>query len=279
MLNSRYAPVIAITVVVIMIIAALGFFLGIKPQIDGAAKAIDRQDDVKVNIDKINADSGSIDDAAVRLAQAPDLTEATTLNAPSTMDLAEFQSRLDEAIRSSKTELVAVAVRTPSEVVPWTLDAAALPSTGVAGYFETGPVTRLPGEPALAVPYEPVVKPVVADAETGATGATIVRVDIEVKVVGHPGEVQALLKTLADPEQRLFQIFDVKDEAKQEGDAPEKGAAPYKDGDVFMTVSGALYLLSPDYTIVDEEELETFPLPGASPFIEPDDFIEQPGSK
>jgi hypothetical protein len=276
MLNSRYAPVVAITVVVIMIVAALAFFLGIKPQVDGAAQAIDRQDDVKANITKIEADSASIDDAAAQLAQVPDLTEATTLNAPSNMDLATFQTRLDKAIRSSKTELVAVEVRTPTEVTPWTLDVAALPSTGVAGYFETGPETRLPGEPALAEPYEPVVKPAAADAETGAT---IVRMDIQIKVVGHPGEVQALLKTLADPEQRLFQVFDVKDEAKQETDTPEKGAAPYTDGDVFMTISGALYLLSPDYTIIDEDELVPSKLPSTSPFVEPDDFIEQPGSK
>ncbi len=259
-----------------MIVAALGFFLGIKPQLDGVAQASDRQDDVKANIDEINADSQKIDDAAAQLALAPDLSGATALNAPVTMNLAEFERRLDQAIVSSLTEVVSVTIGSPGEVVAWTLDAAALPSAGVAGYFETGPLPRLEGEPPLAEPYEPVVKPAAADAETGPT---IVRMDVEVQVAGQPSEVQALLKTLRDPEQRLFQVFDVREEAKQESDSAETGAAPYSDGDVLTTISGALYLLSPDYTVVDEDQLVPSTLPDTSPFMEPDDFIEQPGSK
>ncbi|MCB2411673.1 hypothetical protein LGT39_02275 [Demequina sp. TTPB684] len=276
MLSSKYAPVIAIAVVAIMILGALGFFLAIKPQIDGAAEALERKDVVEANITQIGNDTEQIDAAAARLAEAPDLGAETALNAPASMDLSEFHTRLDTAVKSSQAEVVAINVASPTEVVAWTLDAAARPSTGVAGYFETGPVPRLANEPSLAVPYEPVVKPVTPETP-GAT--SIVRMDVTLVVAGTPKEVETLLRLLAAPEDRLFQVFELYEEARFERDTPEKGTNGYSDGDVKATIFGALYLLNPDTTVDDEGELVPATLPSDSPFLEPDDYEPQVGAK
>ncbi|NTV38343.1 MAG: hypothetical protein HGA51_00060 [Demequinaceae bacterium] len=300
MLNSKYAPVVAITIVLILIIGAVGFLLGVKPQVNAAAHAAARQDVVKANIDQINKESAQIDKAAAILANAPDLSEATDLNAPSSMKLPEFQTRLDAAIKASGAEQVSLSVGAPVAVVPWTVGDAALPSAGVASYFATQPVVREANEKQRDTPYVPVGGASVAVAttdEASADGgtpapapaqtaeeadveavATITRMDVTLTVVGHPAEVDALLRGLADPTQRLFQVFALSDEGKQARDTAEKGAGPYVDGDVFAVITGALYLLNPDYSIVDEEATGPFQLPPLSAFVEPADFEPQVGS-
>lgn len=296
MLTSKYAPVVAITVVLIMIIGAVGFFLGVKPQVNAAAHAMARQDLVKANIEKINQESKQIDKAAAILAKAPDLSKETDLNAPSTMKLSEFQTRLDAAIQASGSEQVSLSIGAPVAVVPWTVGDAALPSTGVAGYFATQPLVREANEKQRDKPYVPVAgaaaavgtadgaatpapKPAPTAAQTAApTGAAITRMDIILTVKGHPAEVDALLLALSDPSQRLFQVFELSDEAKQARDTAETGVGPYVDGDVFTIITGALYLLNPDYSIQDADKLVPYQLPPRSPFVEPDNFVAQAGS-
>lgn len=275
-MNSKYAPVVALTALVILIVAALGIFLGIKPLLDDAAKFDKRETVVRDNTSVIKASSADIDAKRKALSAAPDLTEAIELNAPAEPLYTEFEDRLIAAIRASSMEVVSVSIETPNDIIAWTVPAEVRPSSTVATLFETGPTPRLSGEGGDGTVYAPVVTQA---AEDTTAGANIVRVNVLIKVKGTAAEMQSFLTVLADENQRIFQVNDLQVEGRYVRDSPDAGVSLYADGDVVGTVIGSLYLLNPTGEIEDEEELIPWTLPGdRSPFTEPANADPQPGA-
>lgn len=276
-MNSRYAPVVALTALAILVVGALGIFLGIKPLVDSASSYAAREELVRANIQVISADEQKIDSAKKALEQAPDLSNAIALNAPDALRGSEFEDRLAAAIRSSAVEVAGVTFEPPSDVLAWSVPDAVRPSAAVAAYFQSAPLAREGGEAGSGVVYEPVVKVLTGDA---VVKPWIVKVNVTIKVKGTAVETQAFLAALADPAQRLFQVNDVWFEGKYVRDTPLVGVSEYADGDVVSTVIGSLYLLNPTTDVVDEESLTPWAIPGdRSPFTEPENIDPQPGAK
>ncbi|GMA33806.1 hypothetical protein [Demequina litorisediminis] len=60
MLNSKYAPIVALTALGIIVVLVLGWFLAVKPQVDETAAFSADEDLVRTNITTIEADSAAI---------------------------------------------------------------------------------------------------------------------------------------------------------------------------------------------------------------------------
>jgi hypothetical protein len=275
-MNSRYAPIVAITALAIIIVGALGVFLGIKPLLDSAASYVDREKVVRDNIALIEEDADKIDDAEDVLEDAPDLSEAIELNAPELVEFSKFEDRLAAAIRGSGSEVAAITVDAPADIIAWAIPDAVRPSANVAAFFQSAPLTRLEGEPDAGLVYVPVVQTVSDDA---SLAPSLVKVNVTITLKGTAAEIQAFLALLGDPAQRLFQVNDVRFEAKFARDTPLTGVSSYTDGDVVATVVGSLYLLNPTTDVEDEDELIPWTIPtDRSPFAEPDTADPQPGA-
>lgn len=276
MLNSKFAPVVALTLLAVVFILALGYFFAVKPQLDEASSLSSREALVRNNIAAIEADSASLNQRRTEIDTAPDLAEVTNLNAPSSLDLPKFLSRVGKAARSSKVEIRDATLEGVSAVEAWTVDPALRPSGAVAALFQTLGTPRLPGEPNFGTPFEPVVTPAV---EGGTNSGNLTQVDFSVGVKGRPEEVLKFLAVLAAEDQRLFLVYDIEELTKQSTDSASPGLAAYLDGDMELTVRGSLFLLDPDYSIVDEAKLGDYAISKkVSPGLEPEPSDPQPGA-
>lgn len=276
MLNSKFAPVAALTLLAVVFICAIGYFLAVKPQLDAASSLSSREALVRENITAIEADSTSLDQRRTDINTAPDLAEVTNLNAPSALGLPEFLSRVGKAVRSSKVEIQEATLEGVSSVDAWTVDPALRPSGAVAALFQTLGTPRLAGEPNFGTTFEPVVVPAV---EGPANSGNLTQVDFSVVVKGRPEEVLKFLALLAAEDQRLFLVYDIQEETKQSTDSATAGLAPYLDGDMELRVRGSLFLLDPDFSIVDEAELGDYAISTTvSPGLEPEPSDPQPGA-
>lgn len=275
MLNSRYAPPIALAVVVAMIIAALGYFLGVKPTLDDVGAIQDRKSEVEKNIKVIEEDSEAIDESAKLLSSTDDPGEVIAFNAPSTVDFAAFQKRLLAAVRATNVEIKTVTASAPVLVEPLVVPPTLRPSTDVASHFESLALRRNGSEPKTESPTEPVVK--AAGAEDPVVDS-LYQVDVSFEVTGSPAEIVGFLKTVTDPTQRLLLVHAVQGEARQKTDTADPGMGPYKDGDLIMKVSSSLFLLDPDITVVDEDSDIDFVLPADGGLLMPEPIEPQPGA-
>ncbi|MFW2514316.1 hypothetical protein ACNI3K_11110 [Demequina sp. SO4-13] len=260
MLSSKYAPIVAITIVLILILAALGWFLAIKPQVDDTGAIGQEADEVRTNIDMIEQSSASIDNYANELEDAPVVTEAIALNAPNVWDMAGFRLRLDDAVNDSGVGITAFEQAPIVEIDGWEQDSAALPSAQVASLFQVGPIHTGDEEE-----YSPVVT---QSGESGPVASGIVGVPLSIEVVGAPSEMLEFFTLMSQPDDALFQVFGAELLARQSDSAPIEGVSDPDDGDVTLAVSGYAYMLNPDATIVDEEQLEPASLGSGSPFEE-----------
>lgn len=277
MLNSRYAPTVALTALLILIVGALGYFLAIKPKASDTISLVDRESAVRANIAVIEADSAELDTMSQALRDAPELTDAITLNAPTRDGLFDFMNRVSLTVIDSKVEISELSV---GEVVPvdgWTVPAALRPSSAVAQNFAAGPLPRQPGEPGGNVVYAPVV----ALPVDGVPAVTdLLSVSVSVVVKGRPEETVDFVRRLTSPDSRIFIVRSVTQEAKQEEDARLAGVSEFTNGDVLTTIEGTLFMLGAEDEVLDEDALGSFvvPLPD-SPFQYPEAIDPQPGAK
>ncbi|MFW7415189.1 hypothetical protein [Demequina sp. SO4-18] len=270
MLNSRYAPIVAITVVLILILVALGWFLAIKPQVDEASRVSGLVDEVETNIAAIDATSARLDEYQATLDALPDLTEPIAQNAPSVWDMPSFRARLDSAIKDAGLEIVTYEEGGETAVEGWPQEPAGLMSTQVATLFQTGPV-HLPEGEEYTAPAAPVGEAAaVADGITGIT--------LSFSLAGTPSEMLDFFQQIQDPEAPLFQVYDVTETARPEESSSLSGVSDASDGDLTIDISGFVYMLNPDPTIIDEEVLEDASLGGESPFTAIEDAPDQPGA-
>lgn len=276
MLNSKYAPMVALTVLLVIIVGALGYFLAVKPQIDAASDYGDRESVVRSNIDKINEDSAALDQAKVNLASAPELGDLIALNAPQRPELLAFINRVAEAVRASQTEIRSITVEGVSDVERFDSTGVTLPSAALVGRFETVQTPREPGEPGAGETFTPVV---VAPTPDANAVSNLVQVDFVVSVKGQPEEVSNFLSLMQDPDKRLFLPWDLALESRQSSDAQDTGVAPWLDGDATIELKGSLFLLNPDYSVIDELTKGTYTIPNnPSPLRKPAAADPQPGS-
>lgn len=275
MLNSRFAPTIAIAAVVSLLVLVAGYFLVISPQLSGRAEAADREQVVRDNIAAINESSRQIDSFNATLELVPDYTETIALHAPVRPELQDFQRRLAAAVVDSATEIMRVQVSPGVEVPGLVLPPNARQSSELAQQFQVGPVEPIDGEPGFGQVYEPVVTAV----GEGAVVDTLWAIPVTVVVKGRPSEVARLLDLLKNEESRLFQITSVLSEARQEWDPPVAGISEFTNGDTEAVIEGYLFVLNPETSIIDEEEIIEVGLPGEpSSFEEPESSEPQPGA-
>ncbi|WP_062520524.1 hypothetical protein [Demequina silvatica] len=292
MLNSRYAPIVMLTVLGIIAIGLLAWFLAIKPQFDKASDLRAQTDAVVANTSQIDAQSAKLDEYAALLAEDSEIETSIALNAPSAVDVNGLRDRVWSALKTSKAELVSIEQQQSSTVDGWLADPSGLVSTQVAALFSTGPVGATATEAASTTEapdptatqeatttttttgWTPAVTAVVTD---GPFAGDIRMVPFTIDLVGNPEQIRKFIDSVQDPKDPLFQIYEYTLLARPAGDAPIPGVHDPDDGDVHATITGALYVLNPDLTVVDEEKL-TNSAPKEQAFSEKSEAKEQPAS-
>lgn len=289
MLNSRYAPVIALGVLGAVVVLLLGWFLAVNPQKSKAAELDRLTSDVETNTQQVALQSAKIDEYAGILAADESVASSIALNAPGSPDLHAFRTRVWAAVVSSKVEIVAFDMLGSQAVDGWITEPKSLVSTQVATLFQTGPVTVAEAGSTPAPSASPAAggttttvpggwAPAVTAATTeGAVAGNIQMLPFTITVSGTAKETYDFLKALSNPEETLFQVFGIKQEARQSDSAPITGISDAADGDVQSFVSGALYVLNPTGAPADQGELVDV-TPGNDGFIEPGEAPAQPGA-
>lgn len=273
MLNSKYAPIFALTALGIIVVVLLGWFLAIKPQVDEASAFASDEDLVRANIATVQADEAAIEAYGSSLGEAPDMKSTLELNAPQRLDLEGFRNRISDAIVESGVEISTSGQEYGSLVAGWEIPAVLLDSTNAAKHFQSGPA---PTTKIAAEAFTPVVS-VPAEAQVRAEG--LATVPFEFTVVGTPREAYDFLVLLQDPAVQFFQVGEIAVFGLVEGQEISDGVSEAGDGDVRLDISGGLYLSDIDTSSIDEGALGTAELSGDSPFIRlEDDAPEQPGA-
>lgn len=254
-LNSRYAPIIALGVLGVVVVLMLGYFLAVKPQIDSAVRIASQTQDVEANTVQIEQASAKIDQFAELLAQDSGVAESIAVNAPSQVDVPAFRDRLWAALGASGVEVIDLNQANSVAVDGWVTDARFLVSTQVAGLFQTGPKAAGAAQPAPAATastdgtsttnassggWTPVVKPVTGE---NPVAANITMVTFTITVTGTPTESHNFFGAMSNPADQLFQVYSVTQEARQSDDSPIPGVSDPQDGNVITTITGALYFL------------------------------------
>ncbi|MDN4486704.1 hypothetical protein QQX10_00820 [Demequina sp. SYSU T00039] len=286
MLNSRYAPVVALTALAVIVIGLLGWFLAISPQLSKAGDLASTADQVRANTEQVSLASAKIDQYAALLAEESDVPDQIAANAPSRLDRDAFRTRLWDGIDDSGLNIISYEMDTSRLVEGWVIEASALTSNQVASLFQTGPVSIAGAgtQPAPATTAEaattdaatggwsPVVSPFAGES---LIDGTLARVAVTVVVTGSPQETFAFFEAMSAPGDQLFQVHEVTQEARQ-GDASSiTGVEDAEDGDVITTITGDLFVLDAEVFPVDEGELETVS-PNGEGFIEIDGGDTQP---
>lgn len=291
MLNSRYAPVIALTALVVVVVAVLGWFLAISPQLSKASELASTADQVRANTEQVNLASAKIDQYAALLAEESDVPAQIDANAPSRVDLETFRTRLWDGVDTAGVNLISYDMSVSSLVEGWVIEPNSLTSNQVAALFQTGPVlttgaAAAPAPTATAHPttdaaataatggWTPVVSPF---AGTSLIDGNLYRVSITFSVTGSPSETFDFLEAMASTDDPLFQVYEVTQEARQGDASALTGVEDAEDGDVITTITGDLFVLDPDVFPVDEGELQDIS-PNDEGFIEIDGGDTQPKS-
>lgn len=289
MLNSRYAPVIALGVLGAVVVLLLGWFLAVNPQKSKAAELDKLTSDVETNTQQVALQSAKIDEYASILAADESVASSIALNAPETPDLTAFRARVWTSLIASKAELVGIEMAGSQEIEGWITEPKTLVSSQVAALFQTGPVTVAdagsnpapspsPEAGGSAVSNSDGWTPAVTAATTeGAVAGNIQMIPFTITIAGTAQESYDFLKAISHPDDPLFQVFGIKQEARQSTSAPLNGVSDARDGDVQSFISGALYVLNPTGAPADQGELVDV-TPGNDGFIEPGDAPAQPGA-
>lgn len=273
MLNSRYAPIVAITALLALAILVAGWFLAISPQLERAADYAADEQRVDTNIATIEQAAEQLALAQADVANFADLDAVIQTNAPSRFDLSGVRDRIWTAVTSSGVELVSVASERGTPIAGWPIDSTVLPSTTLVSYFSDGPAatTTVP-----APEFTPVVTP---PAPRQVLAENLVMVSYTFEVVGTPREVHTLLGLLQNPELQLFQVYSLDFEAQPENAIVSEGIYPTSAGDVVVNIAAATYVADADTTTIDDGELENVGVGSRSPWLEPEEPASpQPGA-
>ena len=253
-MNSKYAPVVALTALGVVVVLLLGWFALISPKLSQASDLRALRDSVVINTTKISGEATKLAAYEQTLADAPDLSEEIELNFPDRVDIQVLRSRILGAVEGSSMEIISLGTDGSYPVEGWELDTQALTSTSIASLFETGPIvvdaTVAADGTTAATEYVP---PVVVSPAAGPVVDALFGMPFTLSVAGSYAETKQLLALLQASEQQLFLVYNLKVTARNEGAAPLAGVADPIDGDVIVNITGAFYYLDPQTAIVDED--------------------------
>ncbi|WP_062464591.1 hypothetical protein [Demequina soli] len=296
MLNSRYAPVIALAVLGIVLVAVLGWFLAIKPQFDERDSLKSQTATIRGNIDQVNMASAKIDEYAAQLQGDDSVAKEIALNAPSELDLPAFRARLWKAFNDTKIELVSYSQGGETLLPPLEVDPSALVASQVAALFQTGPVSAAssvvpdPAATAAATGTDGAADPtavvgtdgwapaVTAPTESTLASAQVFKVPFTLVVAGSPQETYDFLAFMSDPDQPVFEVEAITQTARPSGSGTIPGVSDAKDGDVSTTITGSLFVYNPTLELHDQELGKGAKTPGESAFHKPPNSPAQPGA-
>jgi hypothetical protein len=259
MLNSKYAPIVALTILGVIVILIAGWFLAVKPQFDSVSELVTASNEIDDNTVSIEEQTAKLRQYEADLAAAPSNEAVVSLNLPDTLARDEFRVRAAAAVVESNTEIASFAEASSGALSGWSVASSSLVSNSVAALFATAPI-----RPDLELPptYTPVVEPTKGE---GPLVENLYATDVTLEVAGSPAEALAFLAELADPDQRLFLQYSVELSAR-EGESTIAGVSDPAEGDVTLKVLGSLFVLNPNPDFFDEQE----PVPPAAP--NPDAF-------
>lgn len=260
MLNSRYAPVVAITAVVILIVIALGWFLAISPKLDEAGDLRDRAATIDTNTAEIQMQTARLAQYEAELAEVPNYQDLVALNAPAVYDVEATRDRLSDAGTQAGVYIYETSAGGVQNVLGAEVDHALLPSTAIARLFATGPVDVAEGEEEFA----PVLTPSV---EEGPVVERLYGIPLTFTATGSVADMMDFLALLTDEQAAALQIDSLAWSARPP-DEPIAGVPDGEPGDVILEGQGYIYLLDPDMEIVDEDALTDASLPSVSPFTD-----------
>lgn len=276
MLNSRYAPIVALTVLAIILVVALGWFLAIKPQLDERASIQDTASEVVANTEKINSESARLDEYAREFDLLPDYSPLIATHSPEGFDVEVVRTRLADAIRGAEAEIVSLEHGGLTEVEGWAHPANMLPSAHIARLFQTGPVHLVEEDPLDE--SGPEFEPVVAIAPNSETTNMFYGMPITVGVAGTTSELLSVLELLEDPDQQLFQLYALEFEQRPEGASPIDGVSDPVDGDATLFFTGFFYLEGVPLELTDEGQVGGIGLGDSDPFNPIEGNVDQPGA-
>jgi len=271
MLSSRYAPVVALGALGVVLVLVLGWFLAVSPQNSARGDLAAQTAEVEANTQQIQLQSAKLDEFAELLAADTSVADSIALNAPATINLGAFRARVWDALSSSRAELVKIETAGSQEVEGWVVAPTLLTSTQVAALFQTGPIAEVGDAPtpeatsatdpeggASATPgtasgWTPAVT---ASTEEAPVAGSIMMIPFTISIAGTAEEAHNFVAGMSDADQQLFQVYGVTQEARQSDGSPIAGVSDPSDGDVLTTIVGGLYLLNPTGEAIDEEALE-----------------------
>lgn len=232
------------SVVVMVAVVALGFLLGIQPQLKAIAAA--RADSAAVEavnvaqtatLDKLKLDFAGIDDVRDELEPLAD-------SVPTGTEIPAFVNQLSELAAQSQVTVTAITVSDAVAYAPVAAPAPAAEPAPVAEEGETAEEIPVEVAPAATAGLPPVVDPLIT-AENFASLA------VQISIQGGYGRVLDFVEGLQSGE-RLFLVSGISTVAVDAGasapsDGEDEDAAPaLASGAVDATISGLVYVLVPD---------------------------------
>jgi len=289
--KSKYAPIMALTVLVILVILALGWFLAIRPQLTKASEIRSTTDSVQSNTAQIQTGTAKIKQYEADLAALEPLDETLALNLPNRLDVEGYRTRILAAIDRAKVEIVSLELGGSYAVDGWEVEPQTRVSNSIARLFQTAPV----GQPADATVPDPAATPAEGEQPGVAPGAyspivtpdtvpgpivdELWAVPVSLQFAGTYAEMAKLFSELSDPQSQLFLITDVRVSARNGDSSPIAGVSDAEDGDVLVSLQGVFYLLYPSTEIVDDGTPEPARPGKNEPFVPGEPAGEQPGAR
>lgn len=270
MLNSRYAPVVALAVLAIILVVVLGWFLAIKPQLDERTELRETSAEVVSNTDQINNEATRLAQYESELEALPDYSSLIATHSPEGFEVDYVRARLTEAIRGGEAEIFSLEHGVLTEIEGWTLPADTLPSAHIARLFQTGPV-HVPED-------EPEFEPAVAVASEADTARVFYGIPVTVGIAGAAPELLRVLELLEDPDEQLFQLYSLEFEQRPEGSPIIDGVSDPVDGDATLVFTGFFYLEGVAQELTDQGEIGEIPLGDSGPFVPVEGNVDQPGA-
>ena len=229
------------SVLVMGAILALGFVLGIQPQLKSASAAQSERLVVETSnaeqavvLAQLKEDFAKIDE--VRRTLAP-----LTISVPAGTEMPAFVNQLSELAGKSQVSLTGITVSEPQAYATVVPPAAAAPVEEVAA-ADAAPVDAAVAAPAPAAPVATAGVPPVVDSRI--TAGNFASLSVQISITGDYSQVLDFVNGLQSGS-RLFLVSGITTTTvAAEGGA--EGTEPIAAGAVDATITGLVYVLVPN---------------------------------
>lgn len=272
-MNSKYAPIVALTALGVLVIFIIGWFALISPQLSSASDLRSTREDVEQNTARISTETAKLAKYQADLTETSDLTDSITLNLPGKVDVPSVRERIIDTANKSKMEIYSLDFPASFPVEGWEVETRSLTSTAIAKLFQTTPIS-VDGVDISESEKEGLtldedgkyVPPVPANRSEGPLVNSLFGLPVTFSATGTYEQAEKLLASLQDVEKQMFIVDNVNLTARNKDASEIIGVEDAKDGDVILTVTGSFYYLSPSTAIVDEPAVGPAS-PKGSPFV------------